>query len=57
MNWLEKAMEARSSWVPRMYNERDLEILYDEPRFQALVKKMGLNAYQRKTTLTISPPQ
>jgi len=53
LKWLEKAMEARISWIPRIYNERDFEILYDEPRFQALVEKMGLNGYQRKTTLNI----
>jgi len=54
LKWLEKAMEARRSWIPRIYYERDFEILYNEPRFKALVEKMGLNAYPRKTTLKIS---
>ena len=57
MKWLEKGMEARILWIPRIYNERDFEILYDEPRFKALVEKMGLNAYQRKITVKSFPTQ
>jgi len=55
LKWLEKGVEARIPWIPRIYNDRDFEFLYSEPRFQALVEKMGLNAYQLKTTLKIFP--
>jgi TolB-like protein len=50
MNWFEKyfegAYENRESDLPRINNNPKLEILRSEPRFQAIIKKMGLLEYQ-----------
>jgi len=46
LNWLEVAFENRSSSIPRINNNPDFEFLRSEPRFQALLKKMGLTDYQ-----------
>ena len=47
LNWLENAFEKRLSRIPRINNNPDFENLRLEPRFQALIKKMGLSEYQK----------
>jgi TolB-like protein len=44
--WLEKYFENRTSALPRINNNPELEILRSEPRFQAMIKKLGLSDYQ-----------
>lgn len=44
--WLEKYFETRPLVLPRINNEPELEILRSEPRFQAMIKKLGLSDYQ-----------
>ena len=48
LGYLEKAMamEKRYPGLPGINCDMDFEKLRDEPRFQALLKKMGLSAYQ-----------
>ncbi len=48
LNWLEKALENRSIQLPRINNDPLYESLRSEPRFQAIIKKMGLSEYARK---------
>jgi tetratricopeptide (TPR) repeat protein len=43
---LEKAQEVRISALPRINNDPDFDYLRSEPRFQAIIKKMGLSEYQ-----------
>jgi TolB-like protein/Tfp pilus assembly protein PilF len=43
---LEKALEERASQLPRINNDPDFDYLRSEPRFQAIIKKMGLSEYQ-----------
>ena len=44
--WLEKHFETKPLSLPRINNDPQLEILRSEPRFQAIIKKMGLSEYQ-----------
>jgi len=44
--WLEKYFDTHPSDLPRINNDPELEILRSEPRFQAMLKKMGLSDYQ-----------
>ena len=44
--WLEKLFKNRPSALPRINNMPELEILRSEPRFQALIAKLGLSEYQ-----------
>jgi TolB-like protein len=47
LNWLEKAFENRSPEFPSAINNNpDYDDLRSEPRFQAIIKKMGLSEYQ-----------
>ena len=48
LNWLEKAFEENYTSLPAINNNRDFDILRSEPRFQAIIKKMGLSEYQKK---------
>jgi TolB-like protein len=47
LNWLEKAVEEHTPNVPRINSEPIFENLRSEPRFQALIKKIGLSEYQK----------
>ena len=40
--WLEKALEARSWWIPFIKAEPWMDPLRSEPRFQALIRRMNL---------------
>jgi hypothetical protein len=42
LDWLEKACEERDGWILGFIIEPELAPLRNEPRFQALLKKMGL---------------
>ena len=42
LGWLEKALEERSSEIPRVNNDLDFEHLRSEPRFKAIIMKLGL---------------
>ena len=44
--WLEKASENPPSTFPRINNDPVFDKIRSEPRFQALIKKMGLSEYQ-----------
>ena len=46
LNWLEKFFENRPSPLPNINSKPQLEILRSEPRFQAMIKKLGLSEYQ-----------
>jgi TolB-like protein len=48
LNWLEKAFENPSSDFPRINNSPDWDNVRLEPRFQAIIKKMGLTEYQKR---------
>lgn len=48
LNWLEKAMnELHDTGMPIINCYPEFKNLRNEPRFQALLKKMGLDAYQK----------
>ena len=46
LDWLEKAMENPPSGFAGINNLYDFNNLRSEPRFQTLIKKMGLSDYQ-----------
>jgi tetratricopeptide (TPR) repeat protein len=46
-NWLEKTMENPPSSFAAINNFTDFDNLRSEPRFQAIIKKMGLSEYQK----------
>jgi tetratricopeptide (TPR) repeat protein len=46
LHWLEKYFENRPLLLPRINNDPQLEILRSEPRFQAMITKLGLSDYQ-----------
>ena len=46
LDWLEKAFEDRDSNIPRFNSSYQYSDIRSEPRFQALIEKMGLQDYQ-----------
>jgi len=48
LNWLEKAFEEHCPDIPVINNSPDYDNLRSEPRFQAIIKKMGLSEYQKR---------
>jgi TolB-like protein len=44
--WLEKYFDTQSLNLPSINNNPQIEILRSEPRFQSIIKKMGLSEYQ-----------
>jgi TolB-like protein len=48
LNWLDKAFEEKNTGLPAVNNDPIFENLRSEPRFQAIIKKMGLSEYQKK---------
>ncbi|MGC1390523.1 MAG: hypothetical protein WA816_05755 [Bacteroidales bacterium] len=48
LNWLEKAFKENIPSFPNINNDIVLDNLRSEPRFQAIIKKMGLSEYQKK---------
>lgn len=46
LDCLEKAFEQQAPEIPRINNSPYYEYLRQEPRFQALINKMGLSEYQ-----------
>ena len=46
LDWLEKANKNPPPGFANINNMRDLDNLRSEPRFQAIIKKMGLSEYQ-----------
>jgi len=46
LDWLEKSLEENAPSIPRINCIPDFEILRPEPRFQAMIRKMGLTEYQ-----------
>jgi TolB-like protein/AraC-like DNA-binding protein len=49
LKWLEKGVEEHSSRISRIINEPTFENLRTEPRFFALINKMGLSDYFSKS--------
>jgi TolB-like protein/Tfp pilus assembly protein PilF len=47
LDWIEKAFENSSPELPFINNNPDLDNLRSAPRFQAIIKKMGLSGYQK----------
>ena len=43
LDWLEKAYEAREPWLLIIKTDPHLNPLHSEPRFQALLEKVGLD--------------
>jgi TolB-like protein len=46
LGWLEKALEERLSEIPRLNSDLDFEHLRSEPRFKAIIMKLGLSDNQ-----------
>ncbi len=45
--WLDKAVEGRFQWVKNMHVDPRLDGFHDDPRFQALLRRVGLPAVPR----------
>jgi TolB-like protein/Tfp pilus assembly protein PilF len=45
LDWLEKALEENNNSILYINNRPDFNVLHSEPRFQAMIKKMGLSEY------------
>ncbi len=48
LDWLEKAFDEHYRSIPRINNNPDFDIVRSEPRFQAMIKKMGLSEYANR---------
>ncbi len=48
LDWLEKAFDEHQPTIPRINNNPDFDIVRSEPRFQAMIKKMGLSEYANR---------
>jgi hypothetical protein len=48
LGWLEKALIAHSSDLPRINNYIIFSDLHSEPRFNAILKKIGLSDFREK---------
>jgi tetratricopeptide (TPR) repeat protein len=48
LNCLEKALQKKITTLPYINNDPDFDNVRSEPRFQAIIKKMGLSEYQKK---------
>jgi TolB-like protein len=48
LDWLEKAFDEHQRSIPRINNNPDFDIVRSEPRFQAMIKKMGLSEYANR---------
>jgi TolB-like protein len=48
LDWLEKGLEENDPNILRINSNPDFDILRSEPRFQAMIKKMGLSGYQKR---------
>jgi len=48
LNWLEKAFEKRPPGIPRINTNPDFDNLRSEPRFLAIIEKLGLSEYAKK---------
>jgi TolB-like protein len=46
LTWLEKAFEDPSAGYPRINNNPDFNNIRSEPRFQLIIREMGLSEYQ-----------
>ena len=46
LTWLEKALKGNVSKLPRINNDADFDNLGSEPRFLAIIEKMGLSDYK-----------
>jgi hypothetical protein len=42
LQWLEKAYKLRSTWMPWIKVDPSLDVLRSDPRFSALLRRMGL---------------
>jgi tetratricopeptide (TPR) repeat protein len=45
LNWLEKALKEHSSELPRINNTINFNFLRSEPRYMAILKRLGLSEY------------
>jgi TolB-like protein/AraC-like DNA-binding protein len=57
LEWLEKGVEEHSSRIPRIINELTFENLRTEPRFVALINKMGLSDYYSNSKVSKNLPK
>ncbi len=44
LHYLEEAYQEREPWLVHVQNSADFDFLHSDPRYQAIVKKMGLPA-------------
>lgn len=51
LTWLEKAFEDRLPGIPRINCDIDFDIIRNEPRFLALIEKMGLTPYSNRLSV------
>jgi hypothetical protein len=42
LHYLEQSYEERAPWLVRIQSDPDFDFLHSDPRYQAIVKKMGL---------------
>jgi TolB-like protein/AraC-like DNA-binding protein len=48
LKWIEKEFDERHPDLARINNNPDYDFIRSEPRFQAIIKKMGLSEYQKR---------
>lgn len=46
LHYLEDSYQERAPWLVHVQNSADFDLLHSEPRYQAIVRKMGLPAAQ-----------
>jgi hypothetical protein len=42
LDWLERAVDLRTPWLPELKNDPTCDAVRSQPRFVALLKKIGL---------------
>jgi hypothetical protein len=46
LHYLEQSYQERAPWLVRIQSNPDYDFLHSDPRYQAIVRKMGLPAAQ-----------
>lgn len=48
LNWMEKAVDGHSAAIPRIMSYPEYHFLRDDPRYLALIERMGLTSYHKQ---------